>query len=100
MLEAVIIGSGRSTPGWFSIRRRMRRLRRFNCRWTLAFTRKPPGDEQASVVKYLDCSRKPGGFRASRPQNASDYAWLKARARYEPAGDRNDVDVAVVSQSL
>src|SRR5512135_994915 len=78
MLEAAIIGSGRSTPGWFSMRRRMRRLRRFNWRWTLAFTRKPPGVERTRGVKYLDCSRKPGGFRASRPQNASDYAWLRA----------------------
>src|SRR5512142_1415537 len=77
MLAAAIIGSGRSTPGLFSMRRRMRRLRRFNWRWTLAFTRKPPGVEQTRDVKYLDCSRKPGGFRASRPQNTSDYAWLR-----------------------
>ena len=28
-------------------------------------------------VKYLDCSPKPGGFRAFRPQSASDYAWLR-----------------------
>src|SRR5512135_2758306 len=60
MLEAVIIGSGRSTPGLFSMRRRILRLRRFNWRWILAFTRKPPEGEQASVVKHLDYSRKPG----------------------------------------
>jgi hypothetical protein len=29
---------------------------------------------QARVVKHLDCSLKPGGFRASRPRSASDYA--------------------------
>src|SRR4051794_3860002 len=81
MLEAAIIGSGRSTPGLFSRRRRMRRLRRFNWRWTLAFTRKPPGVEQTRDVKYLDCSRKPGGFRASRPQNTSDYAWLRTKGK-------------------
>src|SRR5512147_2214804 len=77
MLEAVIIGSGRSTPGLFSSRRRILRWRRFNWRRTLAFTRKPPGGEQARVVKHLDCSRKPGGFRVPRPQHASNYAWLR-----------------------
>src|SRR3954449_12130244 len=79
MLEAAIIGRGRSTPGLFSIRRRILRLRRFNWRWTLAFTRRPPGGERLRGVKYLDCSPKPGGFRASRPRSASDYAWLRAR---------------------
>ena len=68
----------RSTPGLFSMRRRIRRLRRFNWRWTLAFTRKPPGGERSRGVKYLDCSPKPGGFRAFRPRSASDYAWLRA----------------------
>src|SRR5512135_1048972 len=77
MLAAVIIGSGRSTPGWFSSRRRILRLRRASWRWTLAFTRKPPGGEQARIVKYLDCSRKPGGFRVSGLQRAWGYAWLR-----------------------
>src|SRR5438309_7435695 len=77
MLEAAIIGSGRSTPGLFSIRRRILRWHRFNRRWTLAFTRKPPGGELARVVKYLDCSLKPGGFRAFRPQRVWGYAWLR-----------------------
>ena len=35
--------------------------------------------ERLRVVKYLDCSPKPGGFRASRPRSASDYAWLRTR---------------------
>src|SRR5512135_3640499 len=78
MLEAAIIGSGRSMPGLFSMRRRILRLRRFNWRWTLAFTRKPPEGEQASAVKHLDCSRKPGGFRVFRPQKTWDYAWLRS----------------------
>src|SRR5512135_1381801 len=78
MLEAVIIGPGRSTPGLFSSRRRILRWRRFNWRRTLAFTRKPPGGERARVVKHLDCSRKPGGFRVPRPRHASNYAWLRA----------------------
>src|SRR5664279_809088 len=77
MLEAVIIGRGRSTPGLFPMRRRILRLRRFNCRWTLAFTRKPPGGERLRGVKHLDYSPKPGGFRASRPRSSSDYAWLR-----------------------
>src|SRR5512135_712260 len=77
MLEAAIIGSRRSTPGLFTRRRRMRRLRRASRRWTLAFTRKPPGGERSRGVKYLDCPQKPGGFRASRPQHASNYAWLR-----------------------
>src|SRR5512143_154802 len=79
MLEAVIIGPGRSTPGLFSSRRRILRWRRFNWRRTLAFTRKPPGGERARVVKHLDCSRKPGGFRVPRPRHASNYAWLRTR---------------------
>src|SRR5205823_3325704 len=79
MLEAAIIGWWLSTPGLFSMRRRIRRLRRFNWRWTLAFTRKPPGGRTVEGVKYLDCSLKPGGFRASRPRSASDYAWLRTR---------------------
>src|SRR3954453_11223139 len=79
MLEAAIIGRCRSTPGLFSMRRRMRRLRRFNWRWTLAFTRKPPGGRTVEGVKYLDCSPKPGGFRASRFRSASDYTWLRTR---------------------
>src|SRR3954468_234264 len=78
MLEAVIIGTGRSTPGSFAMRRRIRRLRRLNWRWILAFTRKPPGGRTVEGVKYLNCSLKPGGFRASRPQSASDYAWLRS----------------------
>src|SRR5512135_2105062 len=78
MLEAVIIGSGRSTPGLFSSRRRILRWRRFSWRRTLAFTRKPPGGARARVVKHLDCSRKPGGFRVPRPQLASNYAWLRS----------------------
>src|SRR5438034_11715922 len=78
MLEAAIIGWCRSTPGLFSIRRRILRLRRFNWRWTLAFTRKPPGGRTVEGVKYLNCSLKPGGFRASRSRSASDYAWLRA----------------------
>src|SRR6516164_5753446 len=84
MFEAAIIGSGRSMPGLFSMRRRMRRLRRFNWRWRLAFTRKPPGGEQARVVKYLDCSRNPGGFRASQLQNDPNYAWLRSSLRDYP----------------
>src|SRR6185312_13039151 len=78
MLEAAIIGWWRSTPGLFSIRRRIRLLRRLNWRWTLAFTRKPLGGRTAEGVKYLDCSLKPGGFRASRLQLASDYAWFRS----------------------
>src|SRR3954470_77311 len=78
MLEAVIIGRGRSTPGLFSMRRRILRLRRFNWRWTLAFTRKPPGGRTVEGVKYLDCSPRPGGFRAYRLRSVSDYAWLRA----------------------
>src|SRR5215210_6039279 len=86
MLEAAIIGRWLSTPGWFSMRRRIRRLRRLNWRWRLAFTRKPPGGERARRVKYLDCSPKPGGFRASRPRSASDHTWLRVRADpLEPA---------------
>src|SRR3954453_12493328 len=77
MLEAAIIGRCRSPPGLFSMRRRIRRLRRFNWRWTLAFTRKPPGWRTVEGVKYLDCSPKPGGFRAYRLRSASDYAWLR-----------------------
>src|SRR4051794_9913817 len=77
MFEAVIIGSGRSTPGLFAMRRRIRRLRRFNWRWTLAFTRKPPGGEGTRLVKYLDSSPEPGGFRVSWLQGAWDYAWLR-----------------------
>src|SRR3954447_24600685 len=82
MLEAVIIGLGCSTPGWFSIRRRILLLRRFNWRWTLAFTRKPPGGEWLRGVKYLDYSLKPRGFRASRPRSASNYAWIRTRSRW------------------
>src|SRR5512135_2326436 len=59
------------------MRRRILRLRRFHWRWTLAFTRKSPESEQASVVKHLDCSRKPGGFRVFRPQMTWGYAWLR-----------------------
>src|SRR5438270_1611672 len=93
MLEAVIIGCCRSTPGLFSMRRRMRRLRRFNWRWTLAFTRKPPGGRTVEGVKSLDCSPKPGGFRATRLRSASDYAWLRASGvALEPPGPhRRDV---------
>src|SRR4051794_40521212 len=86
MLEAVIIGRGRSTPGLFSIRRRILRLRRFNWRWTLAFTRKPPGGRTVEGVKYLDCSLKPGGFRASCRQTASDYAWVRASRSHAGVG--------------
>src|SRR4051794_22145234 len=80
MLEAAIIGRWRSTPGLFSMRRRIRLLLRFNRRWTLAFTRKPPGGRTVEGVKYLDCSPEPGGFRVSRPRSASNYAWLKTSA--------------------
>src|SRR3954447_3109187 len=79
MLEAAIIGRWRSTPGLFWIRRRILLLRRFNWRWTVAFTRKPPGGEWLRGVKYLDYSLKPGGFRASRPRSASNYAWIRSR---------------------
>src|SRR3954468_18930650 len=77
MFEAVIIGWWRSTPGLFSMRRRIRRLRRFSRRWTLAFTRKPPGGEGTRLVKHLNSSPKPGGFRVSWLQGAWDYAWLR-----------------------
>src|SRR4051812_47206341 len=77
MLEAVIIGSGRSMPGLCSSRRRILRLRRFNWRWRLAFTRRPPGGEWSRGVKYLDCCPNPGGFRAFLPQRAWGDAWLK-----------------------
>src|SRR5947209_10537794 len=60
------------------MRRRIRRLRRFNWRWTLAFTRRPPGGRTVEGVKYLDCSPEPGGFRASRLRSASDYAWFRS----------------------
>src|SRR5881398_2312071 len=95
MLEAAIIGSGHSTPGRFSLRRRIRRLRRFNWRWTLAFTRRPPGGRTVEGVKYLDCSPEPGGFRAYRPRSASDYAWLRPRLRVGPipiSNSRRDRD--------
>src|SRR5262245_62771642 len=59
------------------MRRRILRLRRFNWRWRLAFTRKPPGGERTRVVKYLDCSLKPGGFRVCGPRSAWGYAWLR-----------------------
>src|SRR5438309_11164997 len=62
------------------MRRRIRRLRRFNWRWTLAFTRKPPGWQTAEGVKYLNCSPKPGGFRVSGVESASNYAWLRSSA--------------------
>src|SRR3954454_12300240 len=78
MLEAADIGSGRSTPGLFPSRRRIRRLRRLSRRWRLAFTRKPPGGEWARLVKHLDCSPKPGGFRVSPAQRAWGYAWFRS----------------------
>src|SRR5512135_1946887 len=81
MLAAASIGSGLSTPGWCSSRRRIRRLRRASWRWTLAFTRKPPGGEPARVVNHLDCSLKPGGFRVSLLQRFWGYAWLRPRFR-------------------
>src|SRR5438270_5793494 len=88
MSEAAIIGRGRSTPGLFSMRRRILRWRRFHWRWRLAFTRKPPGGERLRGVKYLDCSPEPGGFRASRPQSASNYAWLGLdHGSPQPCGD-------------
>src|SRR4051794_14173442 len=77
MLEAAIIGRDRSTPGLFSMRRRIRRLRRFSWLWTLAFTRRPPGGERTRLVKYLDCSPKPGGFRVSQLRTDWGYAWLR-----------------------
>src|SRR3954451_23763816 len=80
MLEAVIIGSGRSTPGRVSMRRRILRLRRFNWRRTLAFTRKTSWVGTIGRVKSLDCSPKPGGFRASAPQSAWGDAWLRTRS--------------------
>src|SRR4051812_13960719 len=79
MLDAVIIGWWPSTPGLFSMRRRILLLRRFNWRWTLAFTRKPPGGRTVEGVKHLDCSSKSGGFRAFRPQSARGDAWLRTR---------------------
>src|SRR3954467_13767691 len=45
------------------MRRAILRLRRLNWRWTLAFTRKPPGERMVEGVMYLDCPPKPGGFR-------------------------------------
>src|SRR4028119_1129750 len=98
MLEAAIIGRWRSTPGWFSRRRRILRLRRFNWRWTLAFTRKPPGGEWTRHVKYLNCSPEPGGFRAFRPQQVWGYAWLRisttplAPCEGPPTGSRGNRD--------
>src|SRR6516164_5434904 len=91
MSEAVIIGLSRSTPGLFMMRRRMRRLRWASWRWTLAFTRKPPGVEWSRGVMYLDCSGKPGGFRASQPQNTSDYAWLRTRVTCRARRTSSDV---------
>src|SRR3954447_25397459 len=79
MLEAAIIGLWRSTAGLCSMRRAMLRLRRFNWRWTLAFTRKPPGGRIVEVVKYLNCSPKPGGFRVFGPRSASHYAWFETK---------------------
>src|SRR4051794_18836236 len=84
MLEAVIIGRGRSTPGLFSMRRRILRLRRASWRWTLAFTRKPPGGRTVEGGKYLDCSPEPGGFRVSRLRSASNYAWLRSSSPSPP----------------
>src|SRR4051812_22264965 len=92
MLEAVIIGRGRSTPGLFSMRRRIRRLRRFSWRWTLAFTRKPPGAERTRHVKYPDCSPKPGGFRASQLRSAWGYAWLRTSSNRLPLSRETTVD--------
>src|SRR5512135_3717224 len=80
MLEAAIIGTGRSTPGWCSSRRRIRRFRRASWRWTLAFTRKPPGGEGSRGVNHLDCSLKQGGFRASGSQRAWGDAWLRTNS--------------------
>src|SRR3954462_11590696 len=77
MLEAAIIGWCRSTPAWFSMRRRILRLRRFNWRWTLAFTRKPPGGDGSRGVNHLDCPLDPGGVRVSWAQRAWGYAWLR-----------------------
>src|SRR4051794_37805854 len=88
MLEAAIIGRWRSTPGLFWIRRRILLLRRFNWRWTVAFTRKPPGGEWLRGVKYLDYSLKPGGFRASRPRSASNYAWIRPNSLHAPPTGR------------
>src|SRR5688572_15710772 len=81
MLEAAIIGSGRSTPGLCSSRRRILRLRRFNWRWRLAFTRRPPGGQRSRGVEYLDCGPNPGGFRAFLPQWACGDAWLRTQRR-------------------
>src|ERR687898_433032 len=93
MLEAVIIGRWRSTPGLFSMRRRILRLRRFNWPWRLAFTRKPPGGRTVEGVKCLDCSPKPGGFRASRPRSALDYTCLRIRAVYLRVADgKNSIE--------
>jgi hypothetical protein len=58
MLEAAIIGWGRSMPGWISMRGRILCLRRFNCRWTLAFTRKPPGAERAKDTPRISIDAK------------------------------------------
>src|SRR5512135_467511 len=62
MLEAAIIGSGRSTPGLFTRRRRMRRLRRASRRWTLAFTRKPPGGRTVEGCEVPRLSAETRGF--------------------------------------
>src|SRR5687768_15082939 len=80
MSEAAIIGRWLTAPGLFSIRRVILRLRRFHWRWRLAFTRRPPGGELTRLVKYLDCSPEPGGFRAFRTQLAWGYACLRISA--------------------
>src|SRR4028118_2353423 len=61
------------------MRRAILRLRRFNWRWTLALTRKPPGGEWLRGVKYLNYPPNPEGFRASWPPSDSHYAWLRTR---------------------
>src|SRR3954471_5285334 len=96
MLEAAIMGSDRSTPGRFLIRRAILRLRRFNWRWRLAFTRRPPGWRMVEGVKYLDCSPEPGGFRVFRSRSASDYAWLRSRPRF----GRGHHDLPIVGTAL
>src|SRR4028119_2191840 len=70
------------------MRRAILRLRRFNWRWTLAFTRKPPGGEWLRGVKYLNYPPNPGGFRASWPRSDSHYAWLRSSTRRQksPSG--------------
>src|SRR6185312_6818772 len=64
MLPPTIIGRSRSGPGRFSMRRRIRRLRRRSASRTLGFTRKPPLTGIVRTCSSLYYSRITGGFRA------------------------------------